>query len=353
MVALSAWNLRHSQDIRMIEARSLAKQYGDKTAVNDVSFTVQSGKVTGFLGPNGAGKSTTMRMIVGLDRPTSGSVTVDGKPYADYPAPLHEVGVLLDAKAVHTGRSAYNHLRAMAATHGIPTSRVNEVIEMTGLTGVAKKRVGGFSLGMGQRLGIAAALLGDPRVLILDEPVNGLDPEGVLWVRQLVRYLAAEGRTVLLSSHLMSEMAQTADHLIVLGRGRVIADAPIADILAGDQTAAVQVKSPRLDDLAAALVALGRPNVALAPVSPGTASVTGLTAELIGDTAAANGIALHELTPTSASLEDVFMRLTQDEVEYRTGAGEQGSMPSGAHAAAPSASASSASSASDAQEATR
>jgi len=218
----------------MIEARSLTKQYGDKTAVNDVSFTVQSGKVTGFLGPNGAGKSTTMRMIVGLDRPTSGSVTVDGKPYADYPAPLHEVGVLLDAKAVHTGRSAYNHLRAMAATHGIPTSRVNEVIEMTGLTGVAKKRVGGFSLGMGQRLGIAAALLGDPRVLILDEPVNGLDPEGVLWVRQLVRYLAAEGRTVLLSSHLMSEMAQTADHLIVLGRGRVIADAPIADILAGD-----------------------------------------------------------------------------------------------------------------------
>jgi len=204
----------------MIQAQSLTKRYGSKTAVDSVDFVVQPGKVTGFLGPNGAGKSTTMRMIVGLDKPTSGSVTVNGKAYAEHKAPLREVGVLLDAKAVHTGRSAYSHLRAMAATHGIPASRVNEVIAMTGLESVARKRVGGFSLGMGQRLGIAAALLGDPATLVLDEPVNGLDPEGVQWVRRLTRQLASEGRTVLLSSHLMSEMALTADQLIVLGRGR-------------------------------------------------------------------------------------------------------------------------------------
>ena len=301
----------------MIEARSLTKQYGDKTAVNDVSFTVQSGKVTGFLGPNGAGKSTTMRMIVGLDRPTSGSVTVDGTPYADYPAPLHEVGVLLDAKAVHTGRSAYNHLRAMAATHGIPTSRVNEVIEMTGLTAVAKKRVGGFSLGMGQRLGIAAALLGDPRVLILDEPVNGLDPEGVLWVRQLVRYLAAEGRTVLLSSHLMSEMAQTADHLIVLGRGRVLADAPISDVISQASGDGVRVRSPHL----AQLVELVRSEHGVEPVAAddGSLELPGLTAARVGELAASRGIVLHELTPVVRSLEEAYMSLTQDSVEYHAG----------------------------------
>ncbi|WP_230011871.1 ABC transporter ATP-binding protein, partial [Microbacterium sp. Bi128] len=215
----------------MIEARGLTKVYGDKTAVAGVNFTVEAGRVTGFLGPNGAGKSTTMRMIMGLDRPTSGSVTVNGSPLTGHAAPLRDVGALLDAKAVHTSRSAYNHLLAMAATHSIPKKRVHEVIEMTGLAEVARKKVGGFSLGMGQRLGIAAALLGDPQTVILDEPVNGLDPEGVVWVRNLVKYLASEGRTVFLSSHLMSEMAVTADHLIVIGRGRIIADAPIQEII--------------------------------------------------------------------------------------------------------------------------
>src|ERR687897_3043337 len=212
----------------MITAEGLVKRYGAKTAVDGIDFIVRPGQVTGFLGPNGAGKSTTMRMIVGLDRPTDGSVTVNGKPYAAHKAPLREIGALLDAKAVHTGRSAYNHLLAMAATHSIPKKRVHEVIEMTGLADVARKKVKGFSLGMGQRLGIAAALLGDPQTIILDEPVNGLDPEGVVWVRNLVKYLASEGRTVFLSSHLMSEMAMTADHLIVIGRGRIIADAPIS-----------------------------------------------------------------------------------------------------------------------------
>ncbi len=218
----------------MIEARGLTKVYGEKTAVTGVNFTVEAGRVTGFLGPNGAGKSTTMRMIMGLDRPTSGSVTVNGVPFDRHHAPLRDVGALLDAKAVHTSRSAYNHLLAMAATHSIPKKRVHEVIEMTGLAEVARKKVGGFSLGMGQRLGIAAALLGDPQTIILDEPVNGLDPEGVVWVRNLVKYLASEGRTVFLSSHLMSEMAVTADHLIVIGRGRIIADAPIQDIITGN-----------------------------------------------------------------------------------------------------------------------
>ena len=217
----------------MIHAEHLTKKYGAKTAVDSIGFTVRPGQVTGFLGPNGAGKSTTMRMIVGLDVPTAGSVTVNGKRYAEHRSPLSEVGALLDAKAVHTGRSARNHLLAMAATHNIGRRRVDEVIAMTGLDSVASKRVGGFSLGMGQRLGIAAALLGDPATLILDEPVNGLDPEGVLWVRNLVRHLASEGRTIFLSSHLMSEMALTADHLIVLGRGKIVADAPIADILSG------------------------------------------------------------------------------------------------------------------------
>src|SRR5690554_1970649 len=223
----------------MIEATNLTKRYGKKTAVDDVTFTVEPGRVTGFLGPNGAGKSTTMRMIVGLDRPTAGRVRVNGRLYAEHRAPLQEVGTLLDAKAVHTGRTAYNHLLAMAATHGIGKKRVREVIELTGLESVARKRVGGFSLGMGQRLGIAAALLGDPQTLILDEPINGLDPEGVRWVRSLVRSLAAEGRTVLLSSHLMSEMAVTADHLIVLGKGRVIADAAVGDVIGGAARASV------------------------------------------------------------------------------------------------------------------
>jgi ABC-2 type transport system ATP-binding protein len=299
----------------MITAEGLVKRYGAKTAVNDISFTVRPGQVTGFLGPNGAGKSTTMRMIVGLDRPSDGSVIVNGKPYAAHRAPLHEVGALLDAKAVHTGRSAFNHLLAMAATHGIGASRVHEVIELTGLESVARKRVGGFSLGMGQRLGIAAAMLGDPATLILDEPVNGLDPEGVLWVRQFVRHLAAEGRTVFLSSHLMSEMAVTADHLIVLGRGEIIADAPVADIIAGSTRPRVRVRSPHASQLADLLAA---PEIAVVRSEAGVLEVTGLAASRIGDLAASHGLAIHELTPQSASLEEAYMALTADSVEYRT-----------------------------------
>lgn len=299
----------------MIEARSLTKRFGKKTAVDAVDFTVHPGKVTGFLGPNGAGKSTTMRMIVGLDRPSAGSVTVNGRPYREHKAPLREVGVLLDAKAVHTGRSAYNHLRAMAATHDIPASRVNEVIQLTGLESVARKRVGGFSLGMGQRLGLAAALLGDPATLILDEPVNGLDPEGVQWVRRLVRHLASEGRTVLLSSHLMSEMSLTADHIIVLGRGRVIADAPVADIISAATRSTVRVRSPHSAHLA---TLFAQPDVTVTNIEHDVLEIAGVTASEIGDQAARAGIVLHELTPVSASLEEAYMELTQDEVEYRT-----------------------------------
>jgi ABC-2 type transport system ATP-binding protein len=300
----------------MIQAEGLTKRYGAKTAVNDISFTVKPGMVTGFLGPNGAGKSTTMRMIVGLDRPTSGSVSVNGKPYAEHSAPLREVGALLDAKAIHTGRSAYNHLLAMGATHGIGKARVNEVIGLTGLESVAGKRVGGFSLGMGQRLGIAAALLGDPATLILDEPVNGLDPEGVMWVRNLSRHLAAEGRTIFLSSHLMSEMALTADHLIVLGRGRIIADAPVADIISASTRTSVRLRSPQAEQLAELLRG---PDITITSVEQGLLSITGLEAPTIGDAAARAGIALHELTPVAASLEEAYMDLTQDDVEYHTG----------------------------------
>lgn len=299
----------------MIVADNLTKRYGAKTAVDGVSFTVAPGRVTGFLGPNGAGKSTTMRMIVGLDRPTTGRVTVSGRDYRHLRSPLTEVGVLLDAKAVHTGRSARNHLRALAATHGIGRARVDEVIELTGIGAVAGKRAGGFSLGMGQRLGIAAALLGDPHTLILDEPVNGLDPEGVRWVRQFVRHLAAEGRTVLLSSHLMSEMSQTADHVIVLGRGRILADAPLADLVGAWTTTTLLVRSPRLDDLVAALPT---PHATVTAVEPGCAQITGLNAEIIGDLAAARGIPLYELTPRSGSLEDAYLALTDDSVEYKT-----------------------------------
>jgi ABC-2 type transport system ATP-binding protein len=299
----------------MIVAEQLSKCFGDKTAVSDVSFTVQSGKVTGFLGPNGAGKSTTMRMIVGLDRPTSGSVTVNGTPYAQMRAPLAEVGVLLDAKAVHTGRSARNHLRAMAATHGIGRARVDEVIELTGIGSVANKRAGKFSLGMGQRLGIAAALLGDPHTLILDEPVNGLDPEGVRWVRQFVRHLASEGRTVLLSSHLMSEMAQTADHVIVLGRGQVLADAELSELVRSWTSNTVLVRSPRLSDLVAAVAG---PDVTVTAAEPGVAEITGVTAASLGDLAASLGIAVHELTSRTGSLEDAYLALTGDAVEYKS-----------------------------------
>ena len=299
----------------MIEIQHLSKRYGAKLAVDDVTFTVRPGIVTGFLGPNGAGKSTTMRVIMGLDRPTAGTTAVNGRPYAEHRDPLRQVGALLEAKAVHTGRSAYNHLLALAATHGIPRSRVSEVIEMTGLERVAKKRVGGFSLGMGQRLGMAAALLGDPQTLILDEPVNGLDPEGVLWVRQLSRRLAGEGRTVFLSSHLMSEMAQTADHVIVLGRGRVLANAPIAEILAGARAQRVLVRTPTPQQL---VDALAGPNTTVQRTADGVLEVSGVPAARIGETAAAAGVVLHELTPMTASLEQAYLELTQDEVEYHS-----------------------------------
>jgi ABC-2 type transport system ATP-binding protein len=299
----------------VIEAHELTKRYGDTTAVDGVTFTVSPGSVTGFLGPNGAGKSTTMRMIVGLDHPTSGSVTVNGRPYAQHRSPLGEVGALLDGRAVHPGRSAYQHLRALAATHGIPRRRVEEVIEMTGLQSVSRRRVGGFSLGMGQRLGIAAALLGDPRTLILDEPVNGLDPEGVKWVRTMVRHLAREGRTVFISSHLMSEMAQTADELLVIGRGRIIAAGPVEEIVRSTQDDRVRVLSPRAAELVDLLTAR---RAEVVPVGPGALEVRGMTSAEIGEAAAASGVPLHELTPLGGSLEDAYLSLTRSEVEYRS-----------------------------------
>jgi len=284
--------------------------------VDHLEFTVRPGIVTGFLGPNGAGKSTTMRMIVGLDRPTSGSVTVNGKAYADIPAPLHEVGALLEARSVHTGRSAYNHLRVLAATHGIPTRRVLDLIDLVGLTEVAGKRAGAFSLGMGQRLGIAATLLGDPATLILDEPVNGLDPDGILWIRNLLKGLAAEGRTVLISSHLMSEMSLTAEHLIVIGKGRLIADLPIAEMIEAASRATVLVRSP---DAARLRELLSGPGVGISDAGPSRLDVSGLTAAQIGDIAAANRIAIHELTPQRASLEDAFMEMTNSSLEFHGG----------------------------------
>ncbi|MGG7463763.1 MULTISPECIES: ABC transporter ATP-binding protein [unclassified Plantibacter] len=301
----------------MITAEHLSKRYGDKRAVDDVGFTIRPGQVTGFLGPNGAGKSTTMRMIVGLDRPTSGTVTIGGKRYDQLKAPLREVGALLDAKAVHTGRSARDHLRAMAATHGIPMKRVDEVIGLTGLESVAGKRVGGFSLGMGQRLGIASALLGDPHTLILDEPVNGLDPEGVLWVRTFVKHLAAEGRTVFLSSHLMSEMALTADHVIVLGRGRVLADGPIDQLLRQWTATSVVVRTPHATQLAALFT---RDGVSITRLEEHLLEITGVSSAEVGVAAAGAALVLHELTPKSGSLEDAYLSLTGDAVEYRTGA---------------------------------
>ncbi|MCR2824311.1 ABC transporter ATP-binding protein [Microbacterium sp. zg.Y909] len=299
----------------MIEAHSLTKRYGAKTAVDGIDFTVRPGIVTGFLGPNGAGKSTTMRMIMGLDHPSSGSVTVNGMPYARHRDPLHQVGALLDAKAMHPGRSARNHLLAVAATHRIGPKRVDEVIALTGLDSVARKRVGGFSLGMGQRLGLAVALLGDPATLILDEPVNGLDPEGVVWVRRFARSLAAEGRTVFLSSHLMSEMAQTADHVIILGRGRIVADAPVSEILAGTEGESVQVRTPRVVGLSRLLETEG---ATVTPLEHDLVSVIGLTAPRIAEIAAAAGIVVYGLTPVARSLEDAYLELTRDDVEYRS-----------------------------------
>jgi ABC-2 type transport system ATP-binding protein len=298
----------------MIEAHGLTKRYGDKLAVDDLTFTVRPGVVTGFLGPNGAGKSTTMRMILGLDRPTRGSVTVNGRPYREHAAPLHEVGALLDARSVHPGRSAYNHLLALAQTSGIPRSRVDEVVEAVGLASVARKRAGGFSLGMGQRLGIAAALLGDPRTVILDEPVNGLDTEGIRWIRSLLRELAAEGRTVFVSSHLMSEMALTAQHLIIIGKGRLIADTGMDQFIAGTAPSLVRVRST---DPAALETLLRSRDVAVSGADDGALAVSGLSTDQVGRLAGAAGITLLELTAQQASLEEAFIELTRDAVEFR------------------------------------
>jgi ABC-2 type transport system ATP-binding protein len=296
----------------MIEARGLTKKYGDTLAVDDLSFTVQPGTVTGFLGPNGAGKSTTMRMILGLDRPTSGSALVSGQPYTSLKGPLHHVGALLDAKDVHQGRTARTHLRALAQSNGIPRRRVDEVLEMTGLSAVAKKRIRGFSLGMSQRLGIAATMLGDPDVLMFDEPVNGLDPEGILWIRTFMRSLASEGRTVFVSSHLMSEMSQTADHLIVIGRGRLLADVSTREFIQQSSTNAVRVRSPQAGDLERLLRAEG----VTAEQVDGSLRLHGVTTEQVGDLAAANQLTIHELVEERGSLEAAFMEMTRDSVDY-------------------------------------
>jgi ABC-2 type transport system ATP-binding protein len=298
----------------MIEAKGLTKRYGDTVAVNDLSFTIQPGIVTGFLGPNGAGKSTTMRLILGLDKATKGSVTVNGAPYRSYRRPLTEVGALLEAKAIHGGRTAYNHLLAIAQSNHIPRKRVDEVLDLVGLGTVAKKRAGGFSLGMGQRLGIATALLADPQVLILDEPVNGLDPEGILWVRNLLKHMASQGKTIFVSSHLMSEMALTAEHLIVIGRGRLIVDAPTDEVIRLSSGTHVRVRSPQAPALAKVLEDNGG---TLTIDSDGALAVHNMTSESIGDLAGANGIVLHELALATASLEQAFMELTEDSVEYR------------------------------------
>jgi ABC-2 type transport system ATP-binding protein len=309
----------------LIEARELTKRFGDTVAVDHLSFSVEPGRVTGFLGPNGAGKSTTMRLICGLDRPQSGTATIGGLTYAQLPRPLHTVGALLESRALHPGRSARNHLLFLAETQGFPARRVDEVLELVGLTAVARKRVGGFSLGMTQRLGIAAAMLGDPYVLLLDEPVNGLDPEGILWVRTFMRQLATEGRTIFVSSHLMSEMAVTADHLIVIGRGRLIAASSTDDFIKRSSERSVLVRTPQADRLAQLITAAGgviQPEAAAAPGNGGGADgppgliVTGLEAPRIGELAASASVVLYELTPRLASLEQAYMELTADSVEY-------------------------------------
>ncbi|WP_411121672.1 ABC transporter ATP-binding protein [Streptomyces sp. x-19] len=304
----------------MLEARALKKAYGGKVAVDDLSFTVRSGQVTGFLGPNGAGKSTTMRMFLGLDHPESGSALVNGRPFPQLRHPMHEVGAMLDAKAAHPGRSAYGHLLGLAYSNGIGRRRVREVLEITGLGSVAGKRVGGFSLGMSQRLGIAAALLGDPQVLLFDEPVNGLDPEGVRWVRDLMRGLAAEGRTVFVSSHLMSEMELTADHLVVIGRGRLIADAGVRELVGSSSRRAVKVRTPQADQLGERIRQAGGETTI---DGADTLLVTGLDAARISAMAFACGAELHELSEQRVSLEAAFMELTGHSVEYRTGTPDQ------------------------------
>ncbi len=309
----------------MIEVTDLSKRFGDKVAVDHLSFTVEPGRVTGFLGPNGAGKSTTMRLILGLDHPSGGSATINGRKYAELASPLRTVGALLEAKSVHNGRSARNHLLFLAQTQGIPASRVDEMLDMVGLRDVARKRAGGFSLGMGQRLGVASALLGDPQVLLLDEPVNGLDPEGVLWIRNLMKYLASQGKTVLVSSHLMNEMAVTADHLVVIGRGKLIVSAATEDVIARGSGQTVRVRTPepgRLTDLIVteggkAIPAENGNGGAEAPGGQAPVlTVTGLAAPRIGELAASASIVLHELTPQLATLEDAFLELTSGSLEF-------------------------------------
>src|SRR5215472_3656484 len=300
----------------MIEARGLTKRYGDTVAVDDLSFAVEPGRITGFLGPNGAGKTTAMRLILGLDHPTSGTVTVNGKPFAEAAYPMREVGALLDAKAVHGGRSAYNHLLCLAETNNLPPRRVNEVLALVGLTEVARKRTKGFSLGMGQRLGIAATLLGDPSILMFDEPVNGLDPEGILWIRNLMKALAAEGKTVFVSSHLMSEMENTADTLIVIGRGRLIAQSTVAEFIAANSQQSVRVSTPQRELLTAAAASAG---ATVRDDGSGKLLVIGMTTSQVGDLAFENGIRLHELAPAQASLEQAFMELTASSVEFVAG----------------------------------
>ena len=298
----------------MIRVQSLTKHYGERVAVNGIDFTVEPGKVTGFLGPNGAGKSTTMRMIVGLDRPTAGTAEVNGRAYADLPAPLREVGVLLDARSAHKRRTAYKHLLSIAATHAIGAARVREVIDIAGLDAVADRRVGGFSLGMNQRLGIAAALLGDPQTIILDEPVNGLDPDGILWIRGLLRRLAAEGRTVLLSSHLMSEMTQTADHLLVIGRGSILADGPLHAVVAAATRTVVRVRTRETQRL---MTVIANPRVTVTAHADDVVEIDGLTAEDIAGAAAGAGIVLYEIATVEGSLEDAYLALIAHDTEYR------------------------------------
>jgi ABC-2 type transport system ATP-binding protein len=300
----------------MIEARGLTKRYGDTLAVDNLSFDVEPGKITGFLGPNGAGKTTTMRLILGLDRPTSGTVTVNGRHLNQLAWPMREVGALLDAKAVHGGRSAYNHLLCLAQTNNLPSRRVNEVLDLVGLHDVARKRAKGFSLGMGQRLGIAGALLGDPSILMFDEPVNGLDPEGILWIRNLMKALAAEGKTVFVSSHLMSEMENTADELIVVGRGRLIAQSTVDEFIAANSRQSVRVSTPERELLTAAAASAG---AKVSDDGSGKLLVVGMTTAQVGDLAFENGIRLHELAPAHASLEQAFMELTASSVEFVAG----------------------------------
>ncbi len=299
----------------MITVHNLTKVYGETRAVDNLSFEIAPGRITGFLGPNGAGKSTTMRMIMGLDHPTSGAALIKGVHYHDLPAPLRTVGALLEAKSFHPGRSARNHLISLAVTNGLPLERVDAVLEETGLTSVANRRAGSFSLGMGQRLGIAGALLGDPEILLLDEPVNGLDPEGILWIRNLLKNLAAQGRTIFVSSHLMSEMALTADHVVVIGRGRLIADTEMRDFIESSSGVSIRVRTPHSDILYPALRSAGGTVV---ENEDGTASVTGLPIAKIGDIALESRAALHELSSQSASLEEAFMTMTNDSATFHS-----------------------------------